>query len=189
MSPLGWFLWGCRIPVRAASPSVLLARRTAWSQTRVFESIPTFAQLHEPAWRWRAWMTLATYWELARVTATGPPALIDEFFRAFYPAFLREAQASVPGRVGGSYDVMDAFLRLAPFILRPISMEDDPVVQKVFNVYHVLDWVVEGRARLDLDVLVPLTTALLRHSRRARQFVHVLAARNPQCPNLTGGTP
>jgi hypothetical protein len=189
MSPLGWFLWGCRIPLRAASPTALLARRTAWNQTRVFESIPTFPRLHTPAWRWRAWMALAAYWEIARATTEGPPALTEEFFRAFYPAFLREAQASVPGRVGGPYDITDAAVRLAPYILTPISTEDDPVVQRVLIVYHVLDWVVEGRARADPEVLVPLTLALLRHSRRVRELVDGLAAQNPQFANLTGGTP
>ena len=134
-------------------------------------------------------MTLATYWEVARLTAKDYPARIDEFFEAFYPALLREAQASVPGRVGSSYDLMDAIVRLTPVILRPISTADDPVMQQVLIVHHLLDWVVGGQATTDPEVLVPLTQALLGHSRRAREFVHVLAAQNPQAPNLTGGTP
>lgn len=175
MGPLGWLRWGCRTPLYARSPVVLLARRAAWNETRWFESIDTFARIRQPAWRWRAWMCLAVYWDIALGAFKGPPEIDEAFSDAFYRAFLREAEASVPGRVGGLGDIALVVLPVASIILRPPSPADDGPTHQVLIAYGVLDWIVEGQATTDPEVLAPLALDLARHSRHARELVQGLA--------------
>ena len=81
----------------------------------------------------------------------------------------------VPGRVGSLGDIALVLLPVAAIILRPPASEDDWQTHQMLIAYGILDWIVEGNATADPEVLVPLAVDLARHSRHAREVVDGLA--------------
>jgi hypothetical protein len=99
MNLIAWLRWRRRVPPLDGGPIAQLAQYTAWYEAKDVDGLlpllPSLDLRSNPDRRLRLWIVKATLWQQARLTRRVDPDLMNQFFTAFWPVFLREVHASV----------------------------------------------------------------------------------------------
>lgn len=102
MNPIAWLRWRSRVPGLKGSPVAQMAEVVAWREAKHLygwrDLLPALQLSEYPERRFRLWVVNAALWQRSRLTRRVSVDLLDQFFTAFWPVFLREATAdtSVP---------------------------------------------------------------------------------------------
>jgi hypothetical protein len=129
VNPITWLRWRSRVPALKGGPVAQMAELVAWRETKDHDRwrslFPSLRLPAHPERRLRLWVVDAAIWQHSRLTRRVSPDLLDQFFSAFWPVFLREAteDTSVPMTAEQLSEHVGLFL---PTIADPSGWEGRP---------------------------------------------------------------